>query len=457
MGDKLLKKILFTMITCIIFALTFTNVCMAFSMSAEEFCKAGKAAYLKLDYDEALKDFNSAIKADESYIEGYQDKGDLLCKMEKYEDALDTYQAALSYEDSKNDTLLLCSIGNTLYSLDRLHEASAFYDRALDINSTYLIAAIGKGDVCMELEKYNDAVTWYQKSINISPQTVALYNRLGKAYFYTKQYGQALESFEKVLDYNPNDLSALVNKGCALNELGRYNEAITCFDKGLALDKDNANACYHMSRSQALIGNKENAIEYLKKAISIDKQSAVYASDDDAFKSLSSNMEFIKLTGEATDALKDMFENSDVLKSGDLSDVKYYYAKTTGNSQEDNALLEAVKKYIDNKFKGNIYDSESAKNCGVYMKSPLLNLMIDANKQFKKYTLLGITTNYNIDKCVIVLTGYSNDKIKTGVIKVTGNYENTEDEASYSYILVFINENGSWQYFGNVALIDSDK
>ena len=95
---------------------------------------------------------------------------------------------------------------------------------------------------------------------------------------------------------NPKHEAAWSNRGGVLNRLGKYDEAIKSCDKAIELAPKWADPLYNRACAYARKGDKTNALADLKKAIELQRSLKAVARKDAAFKSLSSDPDFKKLT-----------------------------------------------------------------------------------------------------------------------------------------------------------------
>src|SRR5437899_3750859 len=87
--------------------------------------------------------------------------------------------------------------GNSLFDQGNYTNAIAYYDKALQINSTDINTLYNKALALDDLGKHDEALTYYGK----------------------------------VLAINPNDIDTLNNKGLLLDRLGKHDETIKYYNK----------------------------------------------------------------------------------------------------------------------------------------------------------------------------------------------------------------------------------
>lgn len=134
------------------------------------------------------------IEPKKAYI--WNQKGECLSEMEKYEEAIQCFEKAYTYKLGKG-YIYLCNKGQALANLLQYEEAIKCYDQILESEITYHRA-------------------WYYRA---------------RAYEKQKDYLNAISNYEKSILYCEDNFGYIEDMGVALRELGRYDEAIKCFDK----------------------------------------------------------------------------------------------------------------------------------------------------------------------------------------------------------------------------------
>ncbi|MFI3219494.1 MAG: tetratricopeptide repeat protein, partial [Methylococcales bacterium] len=159
--------------------------------------------------------------------------------------------------------------GNELEDLNRLEDALASYDKALSINPNYARAHSNRGNVLQSLNRFEDALKSYGRALAIRPEYAeAFYNR-GNALQAIKDLSAAIASYEQALRIKPYFLQALVSLGNALHDTQRYTDALLSYDKALAIQPDYAEAFYNCGNVLHDLKRYEDAIESYNRALAI--------------------------------------------------------------------------------------------------------------------------------------------------------------------------------------------
>ena len=215
----------------------------------------GRAAQRKGDYQNAIKDFNIAIKTNHTMgLLVYNELGDAYFKNGNYRDALNAYKQYLNltYTDRKDKDMVKfynenpqwrgAAAGKIIRSyqvLKNLGDAVPFMEQliAKDQSNSYYFRELGY--IYMMIGQYDKAITATKRAIELNPQDPYSYDNLGYVYGKKKQYDKAFKAFRKSIEINPQNHAACSNYGQFLAEKRDYAEATEQYKKAVSLRPDN--------------------------------------------------------------------------------------------------------------------------------------------------------------------------------------------------------------------------
>ena len=119
--------------------------------------------------------------------------------------------------------------GNSLDNLGRYEEALAAYDKVIGINPQDSEAWYNKGVTLANIGRYEEALALFDKAIKINPQNANFWHNKGVILGNMDRYEDALAAYDKVIKIDPQYAEAWYNKGVTLVKLGRYEEAKIAF------------------------------------------------------------------------------------------------------------------------------------------------------------------------------------------------------------------------------------
>src|SRR5207244_1153647 len=123
--------------------------------------------------------------------------------------------------------------GDALRALDRFEEALASYDRALAIAPDFVEALLHRGVTLRALGRFAEALACYDRMLATRPN-------FAEGYYNRGNVLDALCGDERAIPLRPALAEAFFSSGNMLRSLGRPAEALAKFDAALILQPHNA-------------------------------------------------------------------------------------------------------------------------------------------------------------------------------------------------------------------------
>jgi predicted O-linked N-acetylglucosamine transferase (SPINDLY family) len=182
------------------------------------------------------------------------DRGNALLGMQRFEEALTSYNQALSLRPESSAALTNRS--NALRALGRLQEALQDLDAALKIRPAFPEALNNRGNVLRDMRRLREALASFDAALALRPEFILAQCNRGHTLLDLKRHPEALECFDAVLARVPDDGEALFGRAVALLNLRqRLEEAVAGFDRAASCGLD---------RVETLVG-KSAALAQLKR------------------------------------------------------------------------------------------------------------------------------------------------------------------------------------------------
>jgi tetratricopeptide (TPR) repeat protein len=210
----------------------------------------GAALFEKGQVNEAIEQYQKALKINHNYVEAYNNLGNALKQKGQVDEAIVQYQKAL--EMDPNYAKAHYNLGNALFQKRRVDEAIEQFQKALEINPTIAEAHYDLGNAFYQKEEVDEAMFQYQKALEINPNYAEAHNNLGNALYQKGQMDEAIAHHQKALEINPNFADAHNNLGIALAKKGQLNEAIDQFQEALQIKSDYRDAQNNLVKVQAM-------------------------------------------------------------------------------------------------------------------------------------------------------------------------------------------------------------
>jgi tetratricopeptide (TPR) repeat protein len=237
----------------------------------------GFAFYYLKEYEKALSDFNIAQHMKDNYPLTYANRGNVLFKMERYDDALKDYQKALELFDVKKRERI---IGGVIFQ--RFDKKGDSYIQ--DIFNSKLETKPGKAAVFYNMgfiyTKKKDlpkAEECYNNAIKTDGKYTPSFYARGILYLSQKRFEEALEDFYQVVRRWPNYPSVYTARGETFRAIGDLHGAHRDFTKAIALNSSFGRAYYLRSLVLKSLGFPDESGADLKKSEELGFKPEQYA------------------------------------------------------------------------------------------------------------------------------------------------------------------------------------
>ncbi|GHT44668.1 hypothetical protein AGMMS49965_20760 [Bacteroidia bacterium] len=132
--------------------------------------------------------------------------------------------------------------GFLLEKLNKKEEALQCYDNSIEINPDNWGAWNNKGTLFSKLDRDDEALKCYDKSIAINPDDDSVWYNKGLLFSKLDRDDEALKCYDKAIEINPDDDGAWNNKGVLLEKLNKEEEALQCYNKAIEINPNNDEA-----------------------------------------------------------------------------------------------------------------------------------------------------------------------------------------------------------------------
>jgi tetratricopeptide (TPR) repeat protein len=148
--------------------------------------------------------------------------------------------------------------GAVLQKLARYDEALASYDRAIALKPGYANAHFNRGATLKKMGRYDEALTSYDQAIALNPAHAEAWNNRGVLLQEMTRHDDALASYDKVIALKPDHAEAHNNRGIVLVTKGDMAEAEKMFLQAARLKPDFPDPLFNLANIRNY-QNTENA------------------------------------------------------------------------------------------------------------------------------------------------------------------------------------------------------
>ena len=235
--------------------------------SEEQLLRSGNRHLQQGKYDEAIVDYNEAIRINPESAQAYTNRGTVKVVFGQHDDAIADYDQAIHINSQSAEAYTNRGIAKA--ELGRHEEAIADYNQTIRINPQYPLAYYNRGNAKKALGQHDQAIADYDQTIGINPQDAEAHNNRGSAKGTLGRYEEAIADFNQAIHINPQSAEAYYNRGTAKGELGRHEEAIADFNEAIHIKPQFAEAYNNRGNANKEIGEYEKAHTDLKRAFEL--------------------------------------------------------------------------------------------------------------------------------------------------------------------------------------------
>ncbi|MBF0343504.1 MAG: tetratricopeptide repeat protein [Nitrospirae bacterium] len=152
----------------------------------------------------------------------------------RVDEAIKQYEIAIKLKSDYTDAYI--NLGNVYEKQGRLDDAIRLYQTALKINPDFADAHKNIGDLYHDQGRFQDAVMEYQTAIKLKPSFTEAYYNLGVVYHKQGRIEEALKEYQKTLSLNIDHANTHNNLGVIYSVMGRTEEAIREYQTALRLN-----------------------------------------------------------------------------------------------------------------------------------------------------------------------------------------------------------------------------
>ena len=242
-------------------------------------------AYYRLGiaYDN-IGQFQSSIDAFEKYLEYHPEETSVYNRIANayldipnIEAAIATYKKAIEL-NMPDLHIPYRNLGLAYNRNGQYAEAIKYYEKALEIDPTYVSTYIDIGIANKNLGENQKAIDAFKKYLETYPNSATVYNRIGNAYLAMGDVNSAVINYNTAIDLGMSEIHIVYrNLGLTYNRDGLYNEAIEQYQKAIAADSSYALVYNDVGIAYNKLGDEQKAIAYYSEAIRRNMGSLHYA------------------------------------------------------------------------------------------------------------------------------------------------------------------------------------
>ncbi len=198
--------------------------------------------------NEAIKNFELAIKKDPNYALAYAGLADCYALLNLYQDlspsaafpkAKENATKALQLDEQLAEAHASLAYVKFYYDRNRL-EAEREFRRAIELNPSYATAHHWFALVLSAMGRQDEALSEIKIAAQLDPRSAIIYSAIATVYFYGRQYDLAVEQGNKALELDPGLVPAHRLLRWTYGAMNRYEDAFKAYlsEKGYSGDSE---------------------------------------------------------------------------------------------------------------------------------------------------------------------------------------------------------------------------
>jgi tetratricopeptide (TPR) repeat protein len=228
----------------------------------------GTAFFNQGKMDEAINQYQEAIRLQPSYADPYYNLGNALVKNGQTAEAISQFQQYIHL--NPKDAGAHYNLATAFYNEGQMDETISQYREAIRLKPDYAEAHNNLGIALGRTGQLGEAIKQFREVIRLKPDFAKVHNNLGIALLNTGQMDEAIKQFHEAIHFDPRNTSAYNNLGIALDREGKTDEAIRQYQQVIRLAPGYAGAYNNLGADFAARKRFEEAIANYRQAIQID-------------------------------------------------------------------------------------------------------------------------------------------------------------------------------------------
>jgi tetratricopeptide (TPR) repeat protein len=283
------------------------NLCLSYETQADFHRGFGAALQQAGRGDEAIFQYQSALRINPDYAEAHCSLGNALLKKGAVDDAIAEYRKAVEIKPDYADAHF--GLGNALLNKGGGEEAIAEYRKAVEIKPDYAEGFYNLANALVQHHNLDEAVTQYRRALEIKPAFGDARFNLGDALAMRGDLQEAAAQYRMALAISPDDANIHNNLGNVLARMGKLEEAAAQYQKALEINPDSAETHSNLGKAQMLRGDLEQAIAQCRTALAINPRYAgAYANLGTALSQKGQAREALDSWGKSLEIVPDQAE-----------------------------------------------------------------------------------------------------------------------------------------------------
>jgi len=250
----------------------FNDALKADPVNAEAYMGLARAHERNGDHQQAEETYLRSIRLKPDYWAGYNSLGAFYLRINKFKEAEKQFKSVI--ELTPDNYRGYMNLGTVYYFTEQLEDARKMYEFSLNLEKSFGTSS-NLGTLYFIEGRFNESARMYETALEINDNYYLLWGNLASAYNWIPEerekskaaYKRAIELALDRMTVNPNDAEILSHLAGYYAMTGEGKIARNYLQQALEISPDDTFIMYSTGTTYEQLGEREEAIKWLKKAI----------------------------------------------------------------------------------------------------------------------------------------------------------------------------------------------
>ncbi|WP_425391801.1 tetratricopeptide repeat protein [Ekhidna sp.] len=225
---------------------------------------------------EARKIYLEILKLMPNHLDSLLMVGQTWYQEQNFDKALAYFDRGLDYQSSNTEFLI--QKGRVLIKLRKHNDAKVLFEELTKTNQSNSHVLFHAARNLKEMGQFQSALKLYQRVIQLEPGHKQALNNLANLYQQMYAFDESMKYYDQLLAIDPYFSMAFSNKAGLLQKMGRLDEAEQLYQRSLELDNNNSLAFYNIGVIHNRRFDHEKALQWIEKSLSLAPNNHKYLS-----------------------------------------------------------------------------------------------------------------------------------------------------------------------------------
>jgi tetratricopeptide (TPR) repeat protein len=187
-------------------------------------------------FDRAIEYYSAAMRMDPNYSEYYNERGNLLLKLGRLEEAYQDYRRAIALGPPYFE--VWSNLGQCCRVRGRMEEAISAYDRSLDLQPDQPMVWVVRAQALEALGRLDEAIAAYSSALRLQPALWPAFAGRAVLLYEQGKVDECLADLDQAIALAPEEPEIYQNRAIARSDLGRFEETARDLQRYLELRPD---------------------------------------------------------------------------------------------------------------------------------------------------------------------------------------------------------------------------